>query len=89
MEHGLLRFLPLICCFLAALLGEVLKLSAPQIPHLYLLHGFGVETKEISRALSMVTGNSKDHGHLGLSLPEHLAQCLEYSRSWMHELVDG
>lgn len=71
------------------ILGKILNLFASQFPHQYLLNRLVVETKEISRALSVMTGTSKNHERLDLNLPEHLAQYLEYSRSWIHELVDG
>lgn len=63
------------------ILGKILNLFAPQFPHRYLLNRLVVETKEISRALSVVTGTSKNHERLDLNLPEYLAQYLEYSRS--------
>ena len=83
MEHGFLLepfAWVLISDFLFSscmILGEIFNLST-QIPHLLLLHKFVVENKEILSTVSVVTGNSKNHGHLGLNLPEHLAQCLEY-----------
>lgn len=84
MEHGSLLepfawvLTPDLLFSRCMILGKIFNLSAPWIPHLCLLHRFVVETKEISRAHSMVTGNSRNRDHLGLNLPEHLAPCREY-----------